>query len=106
MQVPSHRQVIAGTAYDTTTAEMIAWVYDTNIVDSDYEGIKRYLMRRPDGRFFLFSLFGTMSKRPIGQIIPFTPQDAARWCEVNSLDGVNSVDIVATSELAPNEAAV
>ena len=94
MQIPSHKQMIGGSSYDTTTAELIAWVYDANNVDSDYEGIKRHLMRCADGRFFLFSLFGTMSKRPIGQIIPFTQQDAAQWCEANSLDRVGAAYLI------------
>lgn len=93
MEIPSHKQVIAGASYDTTTAELIGWVYDHDIVDSDYEGIKRHLMRRDDGRFFLFSLFGTMSNRPIGQIVPFTPQEAVRWCEANGVESGNVIQM-------------
>lgn len=85
MQIESHWQVIGGTVYDTATAELIGWVHDHNIIDSDYEGIKRHLMRRADGRFFLFTLFGTMSKRPIGQIVPMAELDAMRWCELNGV---------------------
>jgi hypothetical protein len=103
MQVPSHKQIIAGVSYDTTTADLIGWVYDTNIVDSDYEGIKRHLMRGADGRFFLFSLFGTMSTRPIGQIIPFTAEDAARWCESNGVNAERIAQVVPSTLIESKE---
>ena len=83
MEIPSHRQVIAGITFDTTTAEPIGWIYDDNIIDSHYEGTTPYLMRQNDGRFFLFSIFGTMTTRAIRQIVPLTTSDVARWCEAN-----------------------
>ena len=85
MQIDSHKQVIGGSLYDTATAELIGWVYENHIVGSDYEGIKRHLMRNADGRIFLFSLFGTMGTRPIGQIVPMSEVDAVRWCESNGV---------------------
>lgn len=98
MQIDSHRQVIGGSIYDTATAELIGWVYDNHIVDSDYKGIKRHLMRNADGRIFLFSLFGTMGNRPIGQIVPMNEIDAIRWCESNGVHADKILSLVTHTE--------
>ncbi len=85
MQIASHCQTIAGMSYDTSKAELIGWVYDNSLFDSDYEGIKRHLMRHQDGHYFLFSLFGTMTSRPFGQVVPLSEQDAMQWSVANSV---------------------
>ena len=99
MQIPSHCQTIAGRAYDTTEAELIGWIYDNSIIDSDYEGIKRHLMRHQDGHYFLFSLFGTMTSRPFGQIVPLSEQDARQWSAKNGINlaKVRSIGTVSAS---------
>ena len=98
MQIDSHKQVIGGSIYDTATAELIGWVYDNHIVDSDYEGIKRHLMRNADGRVFLFSLIGTMGNRPIEQIVPMSDIDAIRWCDSNGIDADKILRLSARTE--------
>ena len=89
MQIESHCQIVAGMSYDTSKAELIGWVYDTSLFDTDYEGIKRHLMRHQDGHYFLFSLFGTLTRRPFGQVVPLSEQDAQQWSAKNGVNFLN-----------------
>ena len=86
MDMPTYKQVISRVTYNTATAELIGWLYDESNIGSDYEGIKRHLMLNCDGRFFMLNLFGTMTSRPISQIVSISVEDALHWCEKNGMD--------------------
>lgn len=92
MEVDSHRQIVGGALFDTSSANLIVSVNEPSVPDSVYRGIRCHLMRLEDGRYFLFSQFGTSQSRPIGQVAPLSATEAAEWCEAR---GINSPDLKA-----------
>lgn len=79
--------LIDGVLYDTANAKLVhAAFYDDCEQSERFEGMMRHLMRDLSGRYFLFDLIDTESKRPLWRISPLSISEARQWCLSSDMD--------------------